>query len=141
MSEADIVDWRIRTISCGQKLGLASPARLFHDPAYETIRDLRPVGPQGVGEQKDAEKAMAAIYSAALYIAILFRSNTVSYSWLQKKSASSIPKAESEIVGSTNPGHPADKCRPWRIVFGGVVKNQDSEEDRVVLTKSELLVI
>ena len=141
MSEADIVDWRIRTISCGQKLGLASPARLFYDLAYDTIRHLRPVGPQSVGEQKDAEKAMAAIYNTALNIAMMFRSNTVSYSWLQKKSASSIQKAESEIIGSTNPGQPADKCRPWRIVFGGVVKNQNSEEDRVVLTKSELLVV
>ena len=138
VSEADIVDWRIRTISCGQKLGLASPARLFQELAYETIRGLRPVGPQS---EKDAEKAMAAIYKIALDIAILFRSNTVSYSWLQGKSPSSIQRAEREIIGSTNPGQPADKCRPWRIVFGGVVKNQNSEEDRVVLTKSELLVV
>ena len=141
VSEADIVDWRIRTISCGQKLGLASPARLLSDLAYETNRYLRPVGPQPVSEQKEAEKAMAAIYNTALNIAILFRSNTVSYSWLQKKSASSIQREESEIIGSISPGHPADTRRPWRVIFGGVVKNQDSEEDRVVLTKSELLVI
>ena len=140
MSEADIVDWRIRTISCGQKLGLASPDRLFHNPAYEIVRVLRPVGPPGLGEQKEAEKAMAAIYSAAFDIAILFRKNTVPYSWLQKKSPSSIPQAEVEIIGSTHPSLPTEQCRPWRIVFGGVVKSQDSEEDRVVLNKSELLV-
>ena len=103
------------------------------------VRDLRPIGPPSTGEIKDAEKAMAAIYYTAHDIAILFRRNTVSYSWLQRKSPLSIQKAESEIIGSTDPSHP-DKCRPWRIVFGGVVKNQDSEEDRVVLTKTELLV-
>ena len=83
---------------------------------------------------------MAEIYHTAHNIAMLFRSNTVSYSWLQKKSPLSILKAESEIIGSTNLSLPPDKCRPWRIVFGGVIKNQDSEEDRVVLTKTELLV-
>ena len=140
MSEADIVDWRIRTISCGQKLGLASPVRLFHNLAYNIVRDLRPIGPTGVGEQKEAEKAMAAIYNTAFDIAILFRKNTVSYSWLQKESPSSIPQAEVEIIGATHPVRPAEQWEPWRIVFGGVVKSQDPEEDRVVLTKSELLV-
>lgn len=140
MSEADIIDWRIRTISCGQKGGLASPGRFIHEPANETIRGLRPVAPLIAGEQKDAEKAMVAIYNTALTIAILFRGNTVSYSWLQNKSPSSIQKAEIEIIGSTDPGRPAEQCKPWRIVFGGVVKSQNSEEDRVVLTKSELLV-
>ena len=83
---------------------------------------------------------MAAIYNTALNIAILFRSNTVSYTWLQKQSPSKIPKAEFEIIGSADPNRPAEQCQPWRIVFGGVVKNQESEEERVVLTKSELLV-
>lgn len=140
MSEADIVDWRIRTITCGQELGLASPVRIFNDLAHETVRDLRTVGPPDRGEQKEAEKAMAAIYNTAFNIAILFRRNTASYSWLHKKSPSSIPQAEVEVIGSTHPGRPAEQWKPWRIVFGGVVKNEDSEEDRLVLTKSELLV-
>ena len=140
MSEADIVDWRIRTISCGQKLGLATPLRVFQKPADDTVRDLRPVGPPGGSEQKDAEEAMGAIYKKALSIAIIFRSNTVSYSWLQTKLSSKIPKAEIEIIGSTDPVRPAEQCKPWRIIFGGVVKNRKSEEERVVLTKSEVLV-
>ena len=140
MSQVDIVDWRIRTISCGQKIGLASLSRRFYDPAYDKVRGLEPVGPPGGGEQKEADEAMAAIYKKALDIAILFRSNTVSYSWLQKKSASKLQPAEVEIIGSTDPHHPAEQCKPWIIVFGGVVKNQHSEEDRVVLTKSEVLV-
>ena len=140
MSEADIVDWRIRTISCGQKIGLASPSCRSHDPAHATVKGLRPVGPPGGGDLKDAEEAMTAIFNTALDIAILFRSNTVSYSWLQKKSASKLQPAEIEIIGSTDPRHPAEQCKPWIIVFGGVVKNQHSEEDRVVLTKSEVLV-
>lgn len=139
MSEADIIDWRIRTISCGQKIGLASPLGRFHDLAYETVRGLQPVGPPGGDDEKDAEEAMAAIYKRALNIAILFRSNTVSYSWLQKKPPSQFQPAEIEMIGSTDPRRPPEQCKPWRIIFGGVVKNQNSEEDRVVLTKSELL--
>lgn len=103
------------------------------------VKDLRPVGPR-TGEQRDAEETMTAVYETALKIAILFRSNTVSYSWLQKKPLSSILMSESEIIGSTNPGRPAEVCRPGKIIFGGAVKNQNSEEDRVILTKSELMV-
>ena len=140
MSEADIVDWRIRTVSCAQKLGLAHNCRRSRDLAYETVKDLRAVGPQKISEQRDAEETMTAIYDTALSIAILFRSNTVSYSWLQRKPLSSMLMSESEIIGSTDPGRPAELCKPGRIIFGGAVKNQNSEEDRVILTKSELMV-
>ena len=139
MSEADIIDWRTRTVSCVRKLGLARTYRRSHDLAYEMVTDLRPVGPPK-SEQRDAEESMKAIYEIALDIAMLFRSNTVSYSWLQRKPLSSVLMAESEIVGSTNPGRSAELYKPGRIIFGGIVKNQDSEEDRVVLTKSELMV-
>ncbi len=143
MSEADITDWRIRTVSCAQKLGPGRKSRRSRDLAYDMVQDLRPVGPQKIFEQKDAEETMTAIYDTALDIAILFRSNTVSYSWLQRKPPSSILISESEIIGSigsTDPGRPAELCKPCRIVFGAAVKNQHTEEDRVVLTKSEIMV-
>ena len=139
VSEADIVDWRVRTVSCGQKAGLT--LRSHHDLAYRLVQQLRPIGPSATSEEHaDARDTMEAICDKALNIALLFRSNTVSYSWLQKRSISKIPPAEREIIGSTDPNRPAELCKPWKIVFGGAVKNQDSEEDKVVLTKSELLV-
>ena len=140
MKEADIVDWRIRTVSCAQKLRHTHGSHRFRDPAYETVQDLRPVGPRKGSEESAAEDLMAAIYETALNIAILFRSNKVSYFWLQNKPASSIDKSEREIIGSTDLSRPAELWKPWRIVFGGVVKNPDSGEDRVGLTKSELLM-
>ena len=140
MSEADIVDWRIRTVSCGQKLGLGHSNRRSGELAVELVHCLRPVSSHSGVEYSEAKETMAAIYNTALKIAILFRSNTVSYSWLQRKSASSIPKAEREVIGSTDPSRPEEQCKPWMIVFGGIVKNQNSEEDKVVLTKSELMV-
>lgn len=140
VSEADIVDWRIRTVSCAKKLGLTRNSHRSRDLASDLVRELRPVGPQKGSELRDAEETMAAICNTALNIAILFRSNTVSYSWLQRKSLSSILMPESEIIGSITPNRPAELCKPWKMVFGGAVKNQESEEDRVVLTKSELLV-
>ena len=104
------------------------------------IRDLRPIDPQKLIEERDAGLTLTRICEKALNIAMLFRSNTVSYCWLQKKSPSSIIGSESEVIGSNASNRPAEHCRPWKIVFGGAVKNQDSQEDRVVLTKSELLV-
>ena len=140
MSEADIIDWRIRTVSCAQKLGLAHNCRRSRDLAHDMVKDLRAIGPQKISEERDAEETMTAIYDTALDIAIIFRSNTVSYSWLQRKSPSSILTSESEIIGSTDPGRPAELCKPGRIIFGGAIKNQNFEEDRVVLTKTELMM-
>lgn len=93
-----------------------------------------------MSDVREAKETMTAIYDTALNIAIIFRSNTVSYSWLQRKPLSSVLMSESEIIGSTDPGRPAELCKPARIIFGGAVKNQNSEEDRVILTKSELMV-
>ena len=82
---------------------------------------------------------MTSIYIKAFDLAILFRSNAVPYSWLHKNSLSRIPEAEVNIVGVTHPEHSAGLWKPWRMVFGGVVKSEDSGEDRVVLAKSEIL--
>ena len=149
VSKADIVDWRTRTIACRQKLDgdtrtRTSPA--VRQQARKTLQNLHPIGPPSNDEQKDAEEALTAIYDRALKIAILFRSSkTVSYSWLQKEeSLSRVERTEeSDIIGiAADPGRViAEQCTSWRIVFGGVVKNENSEGgDRVVLRKSELVV-
>ena len=152
MTEADIVDWRTRTIACRQNLNgdtrtRTSPA--VREQARKTIQNLQPIGPPSNDEQRDAEEALTAIYNDALKIAILFRSNssssnTVSYSWLQKKeSLSRVERAEeSDIIGIADPGRiTAEQCTSWRIVFGGVVKNEnEGGGDRVVLRKSEVVI-
>ena len=138
VSEADIADWRARTVSCGQKLGPATPIALFHNLAHATLRDLGPIGPPNFSEEKEAERAMTSIYHTAFDLAILFRSNKVSYSWLQNKSPSSISIAEAGIAGVTQLDCPG-LWKPWRVIFGELVKSGDSEGDRFVLAKPEVL--
>ena len=138
MSEADITDWRIRTVSLVRKLDPSLSLQRSATEAYSTFDVLRPII---TSSRADAHNAMVALFHSASKIAMLLRSTTVSYSWLQKKPRATILIAESEIIGSINPNYPAGQAKLWKMVFGGVVKNNDSEEeDNVVLSKSEILV-
>ena len=140
MSKADILEWRTQTISCARKLDPGRRSRRSSDVASDIVKFLSPAGPVKGDQLMDAEKSMTAICDVAVKAAVLFRSSTVSYIWLQRQSTINIPPSEREIIGSASPGRRAEDCSPWIIVFGGVVKNEESQEDKLVLRKSELLV-
>ena len=83
---------------------------------------------------------MEPIVDSAISIALLFRSTQVPYAWLQKEQASSILASEREIIGSTAPNRPPEECKPMKVIFGGVIKNPESDEEKTLLVKTEMLV-
>ena len=140
MSGIDINDWRTRTVSCAKKLNDDRTLRTSRELAHDLVLFLQPVGLQNSTGKKEAEDAMLGICDTAFDIAIMFRINSVPHTWLQRISITSLEQTDYEVIGSSNPNHSAEQCRPRKIIFGGAVKYAESEEDRIVLTKSEVLV-
>ena len=82
---------------------------------------------------------MEAICKTVLNIALISRSNSVSYTWVQKRSVSSIAEPEYDVIGAIAPKRYPHQGKPWRVIFGGVIKGQGSD-DHISLTKLDVLV-